>query len=78
MLSGSVDVCTNGFVFNSSGLGPVVLSTIRHVSHLWLVDATRAVAEAGLVVPGAPGFKEEEAAWVLHGSLASALAALKL
>ncbi len=71
-------MCNNGFVFHSSGVGPVVVSSLRHIAHLWLVDATRAVADVGLVVPGGPAFSDQEASWILHGSLTAALAALKL
>jgi hypothetical protein len=77
-LTGPLELCANGLVLHAPGVGPVVVSAPRHLSHLWLVDGAAAVAEAGVALPGSPAFAAAAAAWTLHGSLDAALAALKL
>ena len=73
-----MEVCANGIVLHHSGLGPIVVSTVRHCSYLWLVEATRAVADADVPGQGTRAFQEMVASWILHGSADTAVASLGL
>ncbi len=78
ILVGSMEVCANGVILHHSGVGPVVVSTVRHCNALWLVEAGKAVSESGLPAPGTAAYNAMAGSWIMHSTVDKAVDSLKM
>lgn len=84
ILTGTLDVCTHGIVFESDGMGPFPVSITRDVDRLRLLSGSDAISALGAVLPlpssvspaAAKQWQAVTRSWVIHHDFDDAVEAM--